>query len=748
MIPSILCLLFSVVAADAQQDYLEAVRYKLSEETLTDSDVDTATAAIGQLVAEGGAKAIDLVSVDANRLGEKLVKISVELQDKKVRAEHIREKLAEETGDKRADRERELGELDERIARLVELRPALLAMREALVDAVLTLTERVNVNDQADPEQSEAVFAVLVAYFKLDARNFHDLEERVAELDARLKDIRERLPTLEDDELTAAEISGAKINAELELLRVDVERKRVLREKRIAAIARLWPLLPKRSKTAELRTIRDNLKPDVEWQARALYAEMLGALSEPGTIADLLNVMKRAAKNQQDAEKQLGPLREKYRRAVEALTTSIMGSSNNMVPASVLHNEQNTRMELNETSARAFGEERVLEAASKGIGLALTSADDKAHDRGLQDLLKTLQRERDGLLRTRYVAALGFVDDDSIREELRDMAKSDKDVEVRLAALDALVLLEDEPTVELCVTELMRDGDWRVRAAAISYLAEVQRKNSVPALISAVGMEVGRLVDDAENSLFALTGRRFNGDAQLWKDWWAKNKDTFVLGGPVASADGGPAVAEGDITDWKDAPGHVSFYGIKTRSNRILFVLDRSGSMSEPMKEGVTGDATTRKIDAAKGQLKSAIAGLSDGERFNVITYAADIGRWQKRMVEMSDKAQDKVNRYIDNDIAAMGGTNIHDALMESFRLAGIGAVDKDYDASVDTIFFLSDGMPTQGEVLEPAEILRRVREWNRLARVVIHTVGVGKDHDAAFLRRLAEENGGVYVSR
>ena len=47
-----------------------------------------------------------------------------------------------------------------------------------------------------------------------------------------------------------------------------------------------------------------------------------------------------------------------------------------------------------------------------------------------------------------------------------------------------------------------------------------------------------------------------------------------------------------------------------------------------------------------------------------------------------------------------------------------------------------------------PEEILRRVREWNRLSRIVLHVVGVGKDHDAVFMRRLAEENGGQYTRR
>jgi Mg-chelatase subunit ChlD len=170
--------------------------------------------------------------------------------------------------------------------------------------------------------------------------------------------------------------------------------------------------------------------------------------------------------------------------------------------------------------------------------------------------------------------------------------------------------------------------------------------------------------------------------------------------------------------------------------------------MNDPIGNSQTGSAAQRKIDAAKQQLKAALAGLENGDLFNIITYAVDVKPWQRRMVKRTAKVAKQVERFIDNEIEAEGGTNIHDALRDAFRLAGIGAMDKAYESNVDTIFFLTDGRPSVGEVQDPEEILLRVKDWNRLARIVVHTVGVGQDHDGSFLRRLAEENGGQYTSR
>jgi len=60
-------------------------------------------------------------------------------------------------------------------------------------------------------------------------------------------------------------------------------------------------------------------------------------------------------------------------------------------------------------------------------------------------------------------------------------------------------------------------------------------------------------------------------------------------------------------------------------------------------------------------------------------------------------------------------------------------------------IFLLTDGQPTDSS---NAEILARVAALNSSRRVVIHTIGFGEDKDTAFLRQLAQDNGGKYIDQ
>ena len=69
----------------------------------------------------------------------------------------------------------------------------------------------------------------------------------------------------------------------------------------------------------------------------------------------------------------------------------------------------------------------------------------------------------------------------------------------------------------------------------------------------------------------------------------------------------------------------------------------------------------------------------------------------------------------------------------------------KGYETKLDTIFFLSDGKPTTGRFTDRDEILREIKRANDLRRIVIHTIALGQ-FEKGFMRRLAKENGGVFV--
>ena len=63
-----------------------------------------------------------------------------------------------------------------------------------------------------------------------------------------------------------------------------------------------------------------------------------------------------------------------------------------------------------------------------------------------------------------------------------------------------------------------------------------------------------------------------------------------------------------------------------------------------------------------------------------------------------------------------------------------------------DEVFVLSDGEPSVGQLINPTEILEAVREINNLRKIRINTVFAGNGEGLEFMKKLAGENGGIFV--
>ncbi|HHI69008.1 MAG TPA: hypothetical protein ENJ97_06755, partial [Planctomycetes bacterium] len=120
--------------------------------------------------------------------------------------------------------------------------------------------------------------------------------------------------------------------------------------------------------------------------------------------------------------------------------------------------------------------------------------------------------------------------------------------------------------------------------------------------------------------------------------------------------------------------------------------------------------------------------------RFNIIFFHTQVKAWEKKLTRATRANQKKAIRFV-RSTRPMGATNIYGALKEAFR-----------DREADTIYLLSDGSPTAGEIVDPGELAREVLSWNRVRRIVIHTISLGTP--SPLLQKLARETGGQYVRR
>ena len=164
-----------------------------------------------------------------------------------------------------------------------------------------------------------------------------------------------------------------------------------------------------------------------------------------------------------------------------------------------------------------------------------------------------------------------------------------------------------------------------------------------------------------------------------------------------------------------EPPGAKGAPAIK---REVSLVLDRSGSMQG------------EKLEQVREAALQILAGLEDGEAFNIIVYNEAVDLFSKEPVLKTDAMVAAARAYL-KDIKARGGTNIHDALVEVLR-------QKPVEGMLPIVLFLTDGLPTIGQTSEVA-IRDAVIKGNPNKRRIF-TLGVGVDVNTPLLQRIASE--------
>lgn len=316
--------------------------------------------------------------------------------------------------------------------------------------------------------------------------------------------------------------------------------------------------------------------------------------------------------------------------------------------------------------------------------------------------------------------------------------------------MNALGLRTDKKALE-AIKKYLKNKCWQIRFVLIKALGDSGNLKVVKPLIETLGREKGRLREDINEALKKLTSISFHGSYDIAKAWLKRNAKLLEKGKlpkPGDKKKGGDAVT-------------VTFFGIKTLSKRVVFVIDVSGSMAwfvdlDKNKKVETGKkkkddelkGRMPKIKVAKYELKKTVKSLSPKARFNVIFYSSWIREWKEKLVLATKKTKEIF--YEDLAKTSPGGaTNIYGALERAFKYTKPPQADKAYSSGgVDTIFFLTDGQSTSGKILNPFKILEKVQEWNRFKKVKIHCIAIGLDDKVGFLRRLAKQNNGTFEER
>ena len=369
-------------------------------------------------------------------------------------------------------------------------------------------------------------------------------------------------------------------------------------------------------------------------------------------------------------------------------------------------------------------------------------------------------------VRRRAIEALGALKDPAQAAVIAPLC-GDAEPAVRGAAFDALAGMKSELVVAPAIASL-GDKVWQVRASAIAALSQVRRQESIEPLINRLAVEEGRLRMDIGLALDEITGKSLGDRLELWQQFWTSYKDRFKIPTDAELAKLRQAQKE-TREKYKPSGPQTTYHGIDTPSRSILFIIDVSGSMEnlvvekERFQDG--GYPSMMRIDIVKTELARTIERLEPYVKFNILAFGTEVKPWKSDLVPANvlnktagrdwSMKLEPLGGNSKADLASVGltsaanleagKTNTWGALSWALGIAGRGAKDKNYAVAIDTIFFLSDGRPSHGDYVDPEDILREFREANKLRKVVLHTIAIG-EFQKDFMKRLAEQNGGVFV--
>ena len=149
----------------------------------------------------------------------------------------------------------------------------------------------------------------------------------------------------------------------------------------------------------------------------------------------------------------------------------------------------------------------------------------------------------------------------------------------------------------------------------------------------------------------------------------------------------------------------------------VTLVIDTSGSMR--------GEKLEQAVEAAR----QVLAGLEEGEGFNIVDYHTQVSRFAPGPVLKTDASYADALAYLDL-LKADGGTNIDGALRVALTQDAL-------EGMLPLVLFLTDGLPTAGEKSEVA-IRENAQKFNEAERRIF-TFGVGHDVNVPLLDRLAD---------
>jgi hypothetical protein len=224
------------------------------------------------------------------------------------------------------------------------------------------------------------------------------------------------------------------------------------------------------------------------------------------------------------------------------------------------------------------------------------------------------------------------------------------------------------------------------------------------------------------------SGRTIGIHVDSWRLWWGAVREGRI------ELDGRPAEGEPALSE-------AGFFGLRPVSDRITFVIDRSGSMDEPFgrRSRTQNERIHSRYDEAVEQMIRFLQTLGPEARFNVVVFADGTDVWHDDLRPATEAQLGNARSWL-GARRPKGGTQLRNGIERALRVRG-GGVDPD-ELEVDTVVVLCDGATAEG----PGWVRGFLERFNHRARIAFQCVQIGERGDGT-LELLAGLSGGDFVS-
>ncbi|TWU01497.1 VWA domain-containing protein [Neorhodopirellula pilleata] len=312
---------------------------------------------------------------------------------------------------------------------------------------------------------------------------------------------------------------------------------------------------------------------------------------------------------------------------------------------------------------------------------------------------------------------------------------------IAMAAMDAVGSHGLDDALDDLTAQIKRpefDERYAYRFALVRAIAQLHDPRAIEWLQKLYRQLDGQLRHEIQGRLADVDLRDFDGDAERLRQWQDEHPISAILDQVLLDIEP-PVKSETESTTIELQPVTSSsgqrpklarnqYYGIDLHAARMLFIIDRSGSMREPAHYGT-------RLQRAKTELVQTINGLSSQTQFGIMAFDTTIGLFRDELVDATDENKRAATAFVDRIMLGQK-TNTHGALVDA----------SDFDDQLEAVFLLTDGRPTFGKVTRPDLIIEDMIRRNRTRHLKFHTIGIGDlGNTVVFLKTLAEETGGEF---